>query len=136
MAGHTVMCGGAALSWASKSLKIVPLSSAEAETAVLSMGAKDLMFCAQLLAEMRPGKIPPQIVAHVDNTATIDIVKANGATGKSKHFERWVQYVRDLYSRFIIVLKHVPTDRMPADIFTKALKQEPFTAFRSFLLGK
>ena len=45
-------------------------------------------------------------------------------------------YVRDLYQRFIIHVKHVATDKMPADIFTKALPYEPFVAFRNFLLGK
>ena len=40
MGGHATQYGGAALSWNSKALKIVPLSSAEAETAVLSLGYK------------------------------------------------------------------------------------------------
>ena len=134
--GHAIIYGGAALSWMSKTLKIVPLSSAEAETAVLSPGAKDLMFTFQLMAELRPGKLTRPIKAFVDNTAAIDIVKAKGATGRSKHFERWVHYVRDLVSRQIIVLEHVPTEQMPADIFTKALPYDPFTYFRSILLGK
>ena len=59
-----------------------------------------------------------------------------GATGKSKHFERWVSYARDLYQRFIIDVIHIPTEKMPADIFTKALPYEPFSTFRSFLLGR
>ena len=42
-------------------------------------------------------------------------------SGRSKHFERWVTYVRDLYQRFIIDVRHLPTDKMPADIFTKAV---------------
>ena len=40
MAGYVSIYGGAGLSWAAKMLKIVPLSSAEAETAVLSLGCK------------------------------------------------------------------------------------------------
>ena len=54
MAGFASIYGGAALSWAAKALKIVPLSSAEAETAVLSLGCKDAMFVKQLLVELRP----------------------------------------------------------------------------------
>ena len=73
--------------------------------------------------------------ALTDNTATVDIVKSLGASGKSKHFERWVTYVRDLYQRFIITVKHLGTDKMPADIFTKALPRESFALFRSILLG-
>ena len=89
MAGHAVIYGGAALSWQAKALKIVPLSSAEAETAVLSMGAKDLMYTKMLLSELRPGKVPETVTCYSDNTACIDIVKAHGLTAKSKHFERW-----------------------------------------------
>ena len=76
-----------------------------------------------------------RITAYTDNSATVDIAKSHGATGKSKHFERWISYVRDLYQRFIINVKHVTTDKMPADIFTKALPYVSFTNFRAFLLG-
>ena len=78
MAGYASCYGGAALSWAAKSLKIVPLSSAEAESAVFSLGCKDAMFIKQLSAEIRP-KATPQIVinAFIDNTAAIDIVKSH-----------------------------------------------------------
>ena len=38
--------------------------------------------------------------------------------------------------RGIIKIKHITTDQMPADIFTKALARESFVKFRDFLLGK
>jgi hypothetical protein len=136
MAGFATCYGGAALSWAAKALKIVPLSSAEAETAVLSMGCKDMMFVMQLMSELRPNaKLPIQVNAFTDNTAAIDIVKAHGATGRTKHFERWINYVRDLYQRAIIKVSHLTTDNMPADIFTKPLPYASFTKFRSMLLN-
>ena len=136
MAGYASCYGGAALSWAAKSLKIVPLSSAEAESAVFSLGCKDAMFIKQLLAEIRP-KATPQIVinAFIDNTAAIDIVKSHGASGRTKHFERWITYVRDLYQRKIVLVSHLKTDEMPADIFTKPLPYLTFTKFRRVLLG-
>jgi hypothetical protein len=135
MGGHAVIYGGAALSWSARALKIVPLSSAEAETAVLSLGSKDMMYVKQLVATLRPGKAPQEVEAYVDNTATIDIVKAQGVTARTKHFERWVSYVRDLYQRYIIRVNHVSTDEMPADLFTKALPRVKFEKFRAFLLN-
>ena len=136
MAGYVSIYGGAGLSWAAKMLKIVPLSSAEAETAVLSLGCKDAMFVAQLLAELRP-RATKQIVidAFVDNTAAIELVKSHGASGRTRHFERWITYVRDLYQRSILTVKHVSTHDMPADIFTKPLPYLVFTKFRHILLG-
>ena len=135
MGGHVVIYGGAALSWNAKALKIVPLSSAEAETAVLSLGCKDMMYVRQLMAELRPEHAGSAIDAYTDNTATIDIIKAHGVTARTKHFERWVTYARDLYLRHIIKISHVPTDEMPADIFTKALETLKFVKFRASLLG-
>ena len=100
------------------------------------------MFCSQLLAEVRgktrtvmKGVPQARISTYTDNSATVDIAKSHGATGRTKHFERWTTYVRDLYQRAIINVLHVTTDKMPADIFTKALPYEPFTTFRAFLLG-
>ena len=137
MAGYASCYGGAALSWAAKSLKIVPLSSAEAESAVFSLGCKDaILFIKQLSAEIRP-KATPQIAinAFIDNTAAIDIVKSHGSSGRTKHFERWITYVRDLYQRKIVLVSHLKTDEMPADIFTKPLPYLTFTKFRRVLLG-
>ena len=44
-------------------------------------------------------------------------------------------YVRDLYQRHIIAVSFKPTDQMPADAFTKALPEDPFKRYRSWLLG-
>ena len=45
-------------------------------------------------------------------------------------------YVRDLYQRGVMTVQHVPTTRMVADIFTKALGYELFRRFRSSLLNE
>ena len=54
---------------------------------------------------------------------------------KSKHFERWAAYVRDLYQRHIISVTHISTDDMTADIFTKALPFDVFVKHRATLLN-
>ena len=65
----------------------------------------------------------------------MSIVKANGVTARTKHFERWISYARDLYQRGIIRIKHIGTDDMAADIFTKPLGAVKFTKFRKILLN-
>ena len=74
---------GAALSWACKALKIVPLSSAEAETAVCSLACKDMMYVRQLMAELRPDKLGASVDVFTDNTAAVDIIKAHGVTSRT-----------------------------------------------------
>ena len=96
-----------------------------------------MMYVKQLLSEIRGmQRMPKTVAAYTDNTAAIDIVRAHGVTARTKHFERWVSYVRDLYQRFIVDVRHRPTDDMPADIFTKALPHESFSRYRDFLLGR
>ena len=87
------------------------------------------------MAELRPDKMGGSVDLFTDNTAAIDIIKAHGVTARTKHFERWISYVRDLYQRHIIKLNHLATDDMPADIFTKALGPAKFKQFRATLLN-
>ena len=63
------------------------------------------------------------------------LAKAQGLTAKSKHFERWAAYVRDLFQRHIIGVEYVNTDDMPADIFTKPLPFDAFAKHRATLLN-
>ena len=83
----------------------------------------------------REGRRRCKLGGRCDNTAAIDIIKAHGLTARSKHFERWAAYVRDIYQRGILAIKHVTTDRMVADIFTKALPLDAYKRFRDALLG-
>ena len=62
-------------------------------------------------------------------------MKAHGASGRTKHFERWITYIRDLFQRGMMKATHIPTDDMPADIFTKPLGYVSFTKFRELLLN-
>ena len=87
------------------------------------------------MAELRPHKKIAVIDGYCDNTAAIGIIKAHGLTARSKHFERWAAYVRDLYQRAILKLTHCRTEIMIADIFTKALPIDAFRRFRAALLG-
>ena len=72
MAGHAIIFGGGAVSWSARKLKIVPLSSAEAEAAVLSLACKDMMYVKQLLNEIRDKKGSSERVrAFTDNEAFV-----------------------------------------------------------------
>ena len=60
--GHVIFLCGAAVSFSSRKLKIIPQSSAEAESAVYAMAAKDLRFCQLLLTFIEtPIKLPTPI---------------------------------------------------------------------------
>ena len=47
--GHVVFCGGAAVSYSARKVKIVPQSSAEAETAAYAKSAKDVRYVTNIV---------------------------------------------------------------------------------------
>ena len=136
--GWVVMFMGCAVSWSAKKLKIVPLSSAEAETACGSIACRDLQFVKFVLGDlfMEKGGIPMSPIPVVtDSEATYHGSENPGATGRTRHYERWLFYLRELAMNMAIKVIHTKTSNMMADVFTKAVDKGTFIRCRSFLLG-
>ena len=113
-------CGNGAISWSSRKIKVVCDSSTEAEMAAASIGCKDLSFLRKFLKDAHvliTGTVPTV----TDNSGAYGYVRNAGVTGRTRHFERWVQYVRKLF-RFRSVSVHLAPDKeMMADFLTKCL---------------
>ena len=65
----------------------------------------------------------------VDNKAAVHIVENQGVTGRTKHFQDQIHYVRYLFNLQRIAVKHVVTTLQRADGFTKALDKTKFAAW-------
>jgi len=134
--GHVVFYCGGAVGYQSRKLKIVPQSSAEAETAVYATAAKDLRFIINVLGfDGLQAIIELPIAIHTDNEAAVSTIKNPGATARTRHYERWVLYGREQYLKRISFPRHVYTKKQIADIFTKALDKTSFLKFRDALLN-
>ena len=57
-----------------------------------------------------------------------------GTTARTKHFESWLRYVRELYLNLVITVNWVPTKEQIADLFTKPLDKTTFLYLRSLLM--
>ena len=121
------------MSFGSKLLKIVALSSAEAEYAAASYTCKEIEFVRNLCTDL---KLPlkEQVVLAVDNKAAIDIAYNIGVTGRTKHFTDAIHYVRFLVDHKRLCVKHVATDLQRADGFTKPLDKRMFVSWVSALV--
>lgn len=118
--GYLVFFNGGVVSWSSKRLKLVPQSSCEAEIATGAGACKDLQFCRQALEDLGfPLRGPTPVVT--DNSAAMFTVQNPGVTARTRHYERWIYYIRELYMRRVITIHLESTTRMVADIMTKAL---------------
>ena len=83
--GYVVFGNGTPLSWASKKEKIVPQSSAEAETYALNAGCKTSMFVKNMLAVLGM-TVELRIQTHTDNDATRLTAINPGKTALTKHY--------------------------------------------------
>ena len=133
--GHVIMFANGAISWMSRKIKVVCDSSTEAELAAGAVAAKDLKFARSFLYDA--GVIISTTVPHaIDNSGAFDTVRNPGVTGRTKHFERWIHYLRDMYRRLSITIHLTPDTDMAADMMTKALYRIKHSFCRDYVLNR
>ena len=130
MFGYSIYLYGGLVSFASKQLKTVAFSSCEAEYAAASYACKEIEFVRNICADM--GVIlQGRLVLAVDNTAAIDIAMDVGVSGRTKHFDRAIHYLRDLTQLRRVLPFYVDTFQQRADGYTKALDKSTFLKWSS-----
>ena len=133
MAGYVIYFNGTPITWAARKLKIVPQSSAEAETAAACNACKAMQYVRNIMAELGVIIVTP-IEVVTDNDATRLSVRNPGATARTRHYEGWMQYCRELQLKKVINMIFARTTEMIADIFTKALDKTTFIKFRDLMV--
>ena len=133
MFGFVVYFYGGPIAFSSKRLKVVALSSAEAEYAAASYTCKEIVFIRNVCNDLGVQLDGPAVLA-VDNQAAIKIVENMGVTGRNKHFDDSLHYVRHLYDHRVIRPTFVTTKHQHADGFTKPLEKTPFQSWTRSVL--
>jgi len=125
------MLDGNAISYASRKQAINAQSTAEAEYIAMSEGVKDILWAVGLCEELRWTVEGP--VLYGDNMGSIYMSVKPGKHSKSKHINNKYHLTRHLVEDKRLETKHVGTNDMVADIFTKALGRVKFEHFREKL---
>ena len=133
MFGYVVYLYGGPISFVAKSLKIVALSSAEAEYAAASYTCKECQFVRNVLSDLGFAPKGPIVLA-VDNQAAIKIAENVGVTARTKHFVDAIHYFRHLVDHRVVWPTFVRTNYQRADGFTKPLGKGVFREWTSKLL--
>jgi hypothetical protein len=133
MFGYVIYLYGAPICFAAKRLKVVALSSAEAEYAAASYTCKEIQFVRKVLSDLGFAPSGPVVLA-VDNQAAIKIAENVGVTGRTKHFIDAIHFFRHLVDHNVVRPTFVRTDMQRADGFTKPLGKGPFRIWASRLL--
>jgi hypothetical protein len=126
------MCNGP-VDWASKGLRVICHSSAEAEIAGGCALGKRSVFILQFISEfhVKLGKF--QLL--IDNTAAIDLSSKLGVQSRTAHFLRWQHYMRWLVLHQYIDIYFVGTKEQLADMLTKVLDMSTFLLFCKQIYG-
>jgi ABC-type enterochelin transport system permease subunit len=124
-------CNGAVL-WSAKTLKVVTDSTAHAETAEASRATKSVMFVRMVLVGISRGAVGPTAVLG-DNSAMVELVTKEGASSRTRHFERATVLIKYAVLQLIVTVHLISTKFMCADVFTKATDEQTFKTMRSVL---
>ena len=134
--GHAILYCGAVVSFQARKTKILPQSSAEAESAAYSVAAKDLAFVLNVMGEeCLHDEVELPVPIMCDSEAAIATLTKPGVTQRTRHYESWVLYGREQYPDKISIPTWVPTRDQLADIFTKALDKNTFERMRDSLMN-
>ena len=131
--GGFVWYANAAVSWLSRKVRFVPLSTCEAETAAMTDLAKEEIYVNNILQDL--GYILPTPLIISDSKSAVDIVKNPGTTKRSIHFDRWLHFTRELYLKKKIRVELAGTYYMMADDKTKVVDRDKFFRCRAFQMN-
>ena len=134
MAGFILMLLNGAIDWSAKQLKVVADSTCEAETASASRATKAIRFIRGLIVFMLGIALAPTMLL-VDNSALTSLVANEGATVRTRYFERATMLVKEATVRLQIDLRLVPTADEVADIMTKATDTATLFKMRGYAMN-
>ncbi|CAI7802000.1 unnamed protein product [Closterium sp. NIES-54] len=121
--GYVYCLNGAAISWQSKRLPVVALSTTESEYISLCQCIQEGVWLKRLFGEFGhefDGVVPVM----VDNQSAIALAQNACLHGRTKHMQvRW-HFIREMVASCKVILQWCPTNRQAADILTKPLPFE------------
>jgi hypothetical protein len=120
IAGFVIYLLGVPISWKSKGMKSVALSSSEAEYVALSEAAKEVKLIYQVLRSMGV-KVKLPIVVRVDNIGAIFMAENVAVSQRTKHIDVRYRFVQEFVMDGFLKIIFVRTGDNDADIFTKNL---------------
>jgi hypothetical protein len=119
--GFTFLLGGGAITWKSQKQPTVALSTTEAEYMALCHSAKEAIWLKTLLRELgyQAGDTPTRI--YTDNQGSMALAKNAVHHARTKHIDVRHHFIREKLEAKEITIEYCETDRMTADVLTKAL---------------
>lgn len=117
--GFCFILGGAAVSWESRKQRTVALSTMEAKYMAMGEAVKEAIFLRYLLQEIFGKKYCIPILN--DNQSLQSLSLNTVCNNRTKHIDMRHHFIREKVNSGEIIFKYVETEKMVADVLTKAL---------------
>ena len=131
MTGFVFMLGGP-ISWQCKLQKVVATSTVEAEYYSLAAEMQEGLWIISLIQEIGLN-LPLPVPLKEDNQGCIAVSSNPGNHSRTKHIDIKNHFIREKIADGIFKMEYCSTDKMIADIFTKALARILFERMRDML---
>lgn len=120
--GYVFLLQNGAISWNSKRQQTVALSTTEAEYMSLASAVQEALWLRQFFKEFEDNE--DGTVVNCDNRSALDLASTTGYHKRTKHIDVRHHFLRQRVENKEIVLNHVGTNDMVADVLTKPLFAE------------
>ena len=139
--GYIILYYGCPLIWKSQLQTEITLSSTESEYTGLSYALREAIPLMTLLEELKEQGFPVdktkasiQCKVFEDNSGAIEIATNHKWRPRTKHLNCRLHHFWS-YVPHSISIQHIPTDKQPADILTKAVDHSTLHRHCSWLMG-
>jgi len=128
-----VMANVGIAGWSGKQ-KLVTKSSTEAEIVGLSDGLTHVLWAREFLTSQGHDVSP--VLTYQDNEGVLSLMKTGRANKhRTKHLNVRYFFAKDRVEKGEIILEHLPTEHMIADLLTKPVVGETFKRLVKLLYG-
>ena len=117
--GYVFVLNDGAISWQSKRQQTVAASTTEAEYMAAAAAVKEGLWLRKLLLDFGFDIGPVSIMA--DNQSAIKLLRNPVTSARSKHIDVIHHFARERVLRKEVFFQYISTDKMLADMLTKAL---------------
>jgi hypothetical protein len=119
--GYVFTLNGGVISWSSKKQPTVAVSTTEAEYMAAAAAVKEGLWLRKLLTSL--GLKGDVIHINCDNQSAIKLLKNPIFSARSKHIDIMHHFARERVLRREVAFHYISTQKMLADVMTKALPQ-------------
>jgi len=130
--GFCLYFNGNCISWTSRKMESIALSTCEAEFISMTKLLQELLYFKQLINEILEKSINSMII-HSDNKSAITLATHSVDHGRSKHIDIKLHFIREHVKNNALQLQYLNSENQTADIFTKPLSREKFNKHKSKL---